>query len=153
MTYTYKTTNEYFDLLNFHDCPVQQVTVEDNTITFDFEFLYISEEHPLNPHETAKSTDPCRLTFSGVTKFQARVNTDGKSLGGLVKPVELVKMEFLEVKQEVVDDYIVYEILTDGRGFSGFCEITIKARGFTLELNEFLEDAWYVGWKEYWGLE
>jgi len=69
--YKFDTTNEYFDYLDFHDCLVEKIQVENDAIIIDFEFVYILEQHPFNPHEVAKSTGQCRLTFNYVSFSKA----------------------------------------------------------------------------------
>jgi hypothetical protein len=72
----YRTTNEYFEFLDFHDCMVEAIKIEKDIVIIDFEFIYISNEHPLNPYKVAKSTDKCRLTFNNVQMHKAIMYLD-----------------------------------------------------------------------------
>ncbi len=144
-SWKYKTTNDYFDYISFHDCGVTNIEVKTNTVIIDFEFLNISENHPLNPYTVAKETDHCRLTFNEVTMDNATVHYDN----GTDKEViitELDEMEFLQINQKRKNNQYLYEIFGTDWKTKQFCSIKIKAEGFIIEWNGFKDDAWYVGW-------
>lgn len=161
-SYKFETTNEYFDFLDFHDCFVEKMVVEKETIIIDFEYIYISEQHPLNPFEVAKSTGPCRLIFNEVAFSKAFLYIDlnpvlisdweeEKESEFEEKQVlftDLVEMEFLTFKEKrVKNDCFIFEIFgLDFRTQKGFCGLRIHAKNFTLQWNELTDDAWYVGW-------
>lgn len=139
-TWKYKTTNDFFDYLDFHDCVVEKTIVEKDTVIIDFEFVYVSPEHSLNPYSVAKSTDKCRLTFYGVTDSNTVIHFDD----GIEKQVlitDLEEMELLEFNQKPLGIFTMFG--TDGRTHQ-FSSIQIIAVSFTLEWNEFTENAWYV---------
>lgn len=142
-TWKYKTTNKFFDYLDFHDCVVEKTIVEKDTVIIDFEFIYVSPEHPLNPYGVAKSTDNCRLTFYGVTDKNAVIHYDD----GMEKQVlitDLEEMEFMQFDQKPLGTSMIFEMSgTDGRTHQ-FSIIQIIAISFTLEWNDFTENAWYV---------
>ena len=142
-TWKYKTTNEFFDYLDFHDCVVEKIIVERGIIIIDFESVYISPEHPLNSYGIAKSTDRCRVTFNVVTDSVAIIHfDDGTEKQVLITDLE--EMEFLQFDQKQLESYFIFEMFgTDWRTHQ-FCSIQIKAISFTLEWNDFTEDAWYV---------
>ncbi|MFF2879037.1 hypothetical protein ACFVR2_22340 [Gottfriedia sp. NPDC057991] len=139
----YQTTNDYFDYLDFHDCIVEEIKIEKDIVTIDFEFIYISNDHPLNPFKVAKSTDKCKLTFYNVKMSKAiiYINDDQEKE---VKLIDLDGMEFLEVKQQLVEQDFIYEIFGTDWKTHNFCSIKLKAKSFKVEWNEFTEDAWYV---------
>lgn len=142
-TWKYKTTHDFSDYLGFHDCRVQKIIVEKDTIIIDLEFVYVSPEHPLNPFDVAKSTDKCRLTFYGVTDDHAVIHFDE----GVEKQVlinDLEEMEFLQFTQKSLGTCMIFDMFgTDWRTHQ-FSSIQIIAISFTLEWNDFTEDAWYV---------
>lgn len=108
-SWKYQTTNEYFDYLDFHDCIVEEIIIEKDIVTIHFEFIYISNDHPLNPYKVAKSTDKCKLTFYNVKMSKAIIYIDDDK----EKEVQLTcldGMEFLEVKQQLVEQDFIYEI-------------------------------------------
>ncbi|NMH73254.1 hypothetical protein HF078_09230 [Bacillus sp. RO2] len=142
-TWKYKTTNDFFEYLDFHDCVVEKTIVEKGTVIIDFEFVYVSPDHHLNPYGVAKSTDRCRLTFNEVTDSHCIIHFgDGTEKQVLITDLE--EMEFLQFNQKPLDSYIIFEMFgTDWRTHQ-FCSIQIKAISFTLEWNDFTEDAWYV---------
>ncbi|WP_075617941.1 hypothetical protein [Paenisporosarcina indica] len=56
----------------------------------------------------------------------------------------LEEMEFLQFNQKPLGIYMIFEMIgTDGRTHQ-FSSIKIIAISFTLEWNEFTENAWYV---------
>ncbi|MFD4707228.1 hypothetical protein ACFWM3_20495 [Gottfriedia sp. NPDC058432] len=139
----YETTNDYFEFLDFHDCIVEEIKIEKDIVTIDFEFIYISNEHPLNPYKVAKSTDKCRLTFNKVEVSKAIIFLDDDKEKE-VRLTDLNEMEFLEVKQQPVDEHFIYEMFGTDWKTNNFCSIKLKAKSFKVEWNEFTEDAWYV---------
>ncbi|WP_239617924.1 hypothetical protein [Cohnella mopanensis] len=50
----YTTTDDYFDLLDFHDAVVEKIEVTENQIIVDIESINILPQHPLNPFDVAK---------------------------------------------------------------------------------------------------
>lgn len=143
----YKTSNEFFNCLNFHDCPADKIIIEKETISFDFEYVYVSEKHPLNPYGVAKSTGRSRLTFNGVIDSHVVIYFS-EGLEKQVPITDLEKMEFLEVVQKPSENYYTFEIRGIGFRTNDFCKVEIKANSFTLQWNELTKDAWYVGWNE-----
>lgn len=142
-SWKYQTTNDYFDYLDFHDCIVEEIIIEKDIVTIHFEFIYISNDHPLNPYRVAKSTDKCKLTFYNVKMSKAIIYiNDDKEKEVLL--TDLDGMEFLEVKQQLVEKEFKYEIFGTDWKTHNFCSIKLKAKSFKVEWNEFTEDAWYV---------
>jgi hypothetical protein len=139
----YKTTNYYFDYLDFHDCVVEEIKVENETVLIDFEFIYISENHPLNPYVVPKATDKCRLTFNGVTMIKAIIHFDDGTEKE-VPIVDLEEMEFLKFDQSSIGNDFIFEMFGTDWKTHQFCSIKLKATNFTLEWNEFTDDAWYA---------
>ncbi len=142
-SWKYQTTNNYFDYLDFHDCIVEDIKIEKDNVTIYFEFIYISKDRPLNPYKVAKSTDKCKLTFYCVKMIKAIIYIDDDKEKE-VQHTDLDGMEFLEVKQQLADQYLIYEIFGTDWKTHNFCSIKLKAKSFKLEWNEFTEDAWYV---------
>ncbi|UPM55452.1 hypothetical protein [Gottfriedia acidiceleris] len=142
-TWKYETTNDYFEFLDFHDCIVEEIKIEKDIVTIDFEFIYISNEHPLNPFKVAKTTDKCRLTFNKVEDSKAIIFLDDDKEKE-VHLTDLDEMEFLEVKQHPVNEDYIYEMFGTDWKTNNFCSIKINAKSFKVEWNEFTETAWYV---------
>ena len=165
-SYKFETTNEYFDYLDFHDCFVEKIQVGIDVIIIDFEYVNISEQHPLNPYKVAKSTGQCRLTFNEVAFSKAFLYIDLNPVlisdweeeeedeeesefeEKQVLITDLVEMEFLKFEEKRVEnDCFIFEIFgLDWRTHGGFCGLRIHAKNFTLQWNELTDDAWYVGW-------
>ncbi|SFC45301.1 hypothetical protein [Bacillus sp. UNCCL81] len=141
-SWKYQTTNDYFDYLDFHDCIVEEIKIENNIVTIYFEFIYISNDHPLNPYKVAKSTDKCKLTFYNVKISKAIIYLDDEQEKE-VQLIDLDGMEFLEVKQQLVEKDFIYEIFGTDWKTHNFCSIKLKAKSFKVEWNEFTGDAWY----------
>jgi len=142
-TWKYKTTNKFFDYLDFHDCVVEKTIVEKDTVILNFEFVYVSPEHPLNPYGVAKSTDKCRFTFYGVTDINAVIHFD-EGMEKQVLITDLEEMEFLQFNQKPLGIFMIFQMFgTDWRTHQ-FSSIQIIAISFTLEWNDFTENAWYV---------
>ncbi|MEH6939358.1 hypothetical protein V7056_16160 [Bacillus sp. JJ664] len=95
--------------MNFHDCIVEEIKIEKEIVANDFENIYISNEHPLNPYKVAKSTDKCRLTFNKVEMSKAIIFLEDDKQRE-VRLTDLDEMEFLEVKQQPVDEDFIYEM-------------------------------------------
>jgi len=142
-SWEYKTTNHYFDYLDFHDCCVEEIKVEKDMAIFEFEFVYISKIHPLNPYKVAKATDRCKLTFKGVTMIKLIIHFDD-GIDKEVPIVELEEMEFLTFSQSSIRNNFIFEMFGTDWKTKQFCSIKLKANNFTLEWNRFTEDAWYV---------
>lgn len=138
-----ETTNDYFEFLDFHDCVVDEIKFEKDIVTISFEYIYISNEHPLNPYKVAKSTDKCRLTFNNIEISKAIIILDDDKEKE-VRLTDLDEMEFLEVKQQPDDEDYIYEMFGTDWKTNNFCCIKLKAKNFKLEWNEFTDDAWYV---------
>jgi hypothetical protein len=142
-TWKFQTSNEYFDFLDFHDCCVRNVRLTDDSITIEFEFIYVLGDHPLNPYDVAKSTDVCELTFHGVTQSKAVLYV-GENVEQPVSEVDLVKMEVLKFDQNKASKGYIFELFgTDWRTHE-FCGWKIHANGFSLCWNNFNDDAWYA---------
>jgi hypothetical protein len=146
-SWKYSTTNDYFDYISFHDCVVVNIEVTTKAVIIDFEFLNISEKHPLNPYTVAKETDFCRLTFNDVTLNNTTIHYDN----GTDKEVIITKldeMEVLQINQKHQDNRYLYEIFGTDWKTQQFCSIKIIADGFVIEWNEFKGDALYIGSKQ-----
>ena len=142
-TWNYKTTNDFIDYLDFHDCIVEKIIIEKDLLIIDFEFVYVSEKHPINPYGVAKSTDRCRLTFNEVESSSAIIYFD-EDKEKVVPIADLAEMEILGFKSKPLERYFLFEMFgTDWRTHQ-FCGIKVKAKNFTLQWNKFDEDAWYV---------
>ncbi|MCA1061811.1 hypothetical protein LCL96_23250 [Rossellomorea aquimaris] len=146
MNWKYNTSNDYIEYLSFHDCLVESIKLEDETVLFGLEYVYISEEHPLNPYNVAKSTGRSRLLFNGVSLNKAINHLDDGS-NQQVFITDLGELEILRLDQIRMGDYFSFDILCANRNTGTFCSIKIEAKNFTLEWNEYLNDAWFVGWK------
>ena len=142
-SWNYKTTNQYFDYLDFHDCVVEVIKVENDTVIIDFEFVYISEKHPHNSYGVPKATDKCRLTFNGVTLIKSIIHFDNCSEKE-VPIVDLVEMEFLKFDQCSMGNDFLYQMFGTDWKTNQFSSIKIKATDFSLEWNKFTDDAWYA---------
>lgn len=161
-SYKFETTNEYFDYLDFHDCFVEKIQVENDVIIIDFEYVNISEQHPLNPYKVAKSTGRCRLTFNNVSFSKALLyivspvliadwGEEGEKESEFVEKQvlfsDLEEMEFLTFEEKKVENN---SFIFDMQGLDwrtqDFCGLIIHAKNFTFQWNEFTDDAWYVGW-------
>ncbi|PSL40946.1 hypothetical protein B0H99_10378 [Planomicrobium soli] len=143
----FKTTEKNFEHLNFHDCRTTGIYAEKDKVIIDFEFVYISEEHPLNPYPVAKSTDACHLIFHGVSIMRPIGYIENQKVPLALH--ELDGMEFLTVTEQKVDSVYVYDIFgAKNHSSIGFHGLILHAEGFTMHWNEFTEDAWYVGWNQ-----
>jgi hypothetical protein len=144
-SWKYRTTNQYFDHLDFHDCVVEKLFVENETVFIDFEFVYISKSHPLNPYGVPKATDKSRLTFNGVTMVKAIIYfDDGEEREKEIPIVDLEEMESLKFDQSPIGSDFIFEIFGTDWKTNQFCSIKLKATNFTLEWNDFTDDAWYA---------
>lgn len=142
-TWNYKTTNDFIDYLDFHDCIIEKIIIEEDLLIIDFKFIYVSEKHPINPYSVAKSTDRCRLTFNKVASISSTIHFD-ENKEKVVPITDLEEMEILEFKSKPLESFILFEMFgTDWRTYQ-FCGINVKAKNFTLQWNKFAEDAWYV---------
>ncbi|NBI29171.1 hypothetical protein [Chengkuizengella marina] len=142
-SWRYKTTSDYFDYLDFHDCLVEQVKVEKDLVIIDLETINISEKHPINPHDVAKSTDRCKLTFINVTKSEAILFEENMKVNILITDLE--EVEILQFNKKQVKDYFIFDILGINGGTHEFCSLKLHAKSFILQWNDFKENAWYVG--------
>ncbi|MFJ7973765.1 hypothetical protein [Psychrobacillus sp. NPDC096389] len=142
-TWKYRTTNTFFDYLDFHDCLVEKIIVEKDKVIIEFRFIYVSAEHPLNPNDVAKSTDKCRLTFYGVTDSAAVIHLD-EGMEKQVLITDLEEMEFLKFTQKPLGNLMIFDMFGTEWKTHQFSSIQITAISFTLEWNDFTENAWYV---------
>ncbi|KAA0548475.1 hypothetical protein FZW96_07845 [Bacillus sp. BGMRC 2118] len=140
----YQSTHEFFDTYNFHDGRFINVTSDNETVTFNLEYIYLSEHHPLNPFDVAKSIGPVRLTFQGVKESKGIIHE--KKNEQHVPLSTLTPNDALAFKQKEVDGGYLYEMLANDVKLLPFCTIHVIASGFTIEWDTFGEDAWYVGW-------
>ncbi|WKA56674.1 hypothetical protein [Planococcus shixiaomingii] len=144
----FETTHEYFRHLNFRDCHTTGIYVENDQVFVDFEFVYISENHPLNPHPVAQSTDACRLIFKGVSVIRPIGYVEDNQKEPLALH-ELEGMAFLAVTEQKVGTLYVYDIFgSQKKHVTSFHGLILHTEGFSLHWNEFTEDAWYAGWDE-----
>lgn len=162
-SYLFSTTVQYFEDLDFHDCSIVSIHESSNEIIVELDFFNLSEKHPLNPSANAVSTDPCRLTFQEVSSASAelymdddpqpiadylRAEKESKLETKSVHIPYLNKMEIESFKVERSENESVFNLQGLDWKSSEFCGLIVHAKGFTLEWNEFLEDAWYVGFEE-----
>lgn len=162
-SYQFFTTDQYFDDLNFHDCLIYSIQENSNELVIELDLFYISEKHPLNPYANAKSTDQCRLTFKEVSLAKAEIYMDNtpqpiadylkgeresKLATKSIHTSYLIKMEIESFEIEKRANESVFNLQGLDWKSGEFCGLIVHATEFTLEWNEFLEDAWYVGFEE-----
>lgn len=162
-SYRFLTTDQYFEELNFHDCLINSVQASSNDLFVELEYIYISEKHPLNPYAAAKSTDRCRLIFKDVSSVKAELyvdvnpqntfdNTASEQETKLetkpVQPEYLNKMEIETFEMNRTEKEKVFHLQDIDWKTHEFCGLIIRAKGFIVEWNDFLEDAWYVDFEE-----
>ncbi|MFC4712995.1 hypothetical protein [Planococcus dechangensis] len=158
-SFRFLTTDQHFEDLNFHDCHVKSVQEASNDLIVELEYIYISEKHPLNPNAAAKSTDPCQLIFKDVSSVKAELYVDitpqniadhtaseheTKLETKLVQPEYLNKMEIETFVLNRIEKENVFNLQGIDWKTHEFCGLIIRSKGFTVEWNDFLEDAWYV---------
>ncbi|WKA59207.1 hypothetical protein QWY16_03375 [Planococcus shenhongbingii] len=156
--FKFKTTEEHFNLFDFHDCHIKRIEEENGNIVLEFAYVYISEQHPLNPYPVAKSTGPCKATFTDVSTHQAilyieaqpaAIYIEGKETEFEEVPVSLIdlaQMEIVKSAKKANEKGFIFDFFGIDWKTSEFCGLAIKAEGFILEWGEFEEDAWYVNW-------
>ncbi|MVO99713.1 hypothetical protein [Paenibacillus lutrae] len=138
----YSTTDVYFDFLDFHDAVVEKIQVLEKQIVVEIESINILAGHPLNPYVAAKNTGVCRLIFvhpmsSEVTLFREDETPQH------IECTEFQELEILKFDRNEQNDVCLYEIFGS---VDQFCEWRVKAKGLILYWNEFVGDAWFVGW-------
>lgn len=161
-SYRFFTTDQYFDDLNFHDCHITYVKKVSNDLFIELEYIYVSDNHPLNPNATAKSTDQCRMIFKGVSSVRAELYVDAnhQSLSDNTSSEQASKLEARPVEPEYfnkmeIETFNIDRTVKDNtfnlQGLDWktheFCGLIIQSKGFIIEWNNFLEDAWYVNWE------
>lgn len=161
--YRFSTTDQDFEDLDFHDCSIVSIQESSNEIIVELDFFNLSEKHPLNPNANAVSTDSCRLTFQDVSSARAELYSDANPQPIAVyleaekeskletKPVHIPYLNNMEIesfKVERRENESVFNLQGLDWKSNEFCGLIVHAKGFTLEWNEFLEDAWYVGFEE-----
>ncbi|KUP06916.1 hypothetical protein Q75_06810 [Bacillus coahuilensis p1.1.43] len=124
---------------------IEKIYHHNDAVVFEFEFVYITEGHPLNPYKVAKSTGKSKLVFNGVSLNKGIIHLEDGS-NQQVFITDLGELEILTLNQSPIDDYYSFEILCTKSDTGHFCSIKIEAESFTLEWNEFCENAWFVGW-------
>lgn len=58
---------------------------------------------------------------------------------------DLSELEILQLNQNVTGTNYLFEISGIHWGEGQFCSVKIEAEKFTLEWNDFIDDAWFVG--------
>lgn len=156
------TTDQYFEELNFHDCHIKFVQEATNKLIVELEYIFISEKHPLNPYAVAKSTDRCRLIFEDVSSVKAElyvdVNLEKNSENTItdqetkletrpVQPEYLNNMEIETFEMNQTEKENTFNLQGIDWKTHEFCGLIIRAKLFTVEWNNFLDDAWYVNFE------
>ncbi|MBB5181588.1 hypothetical protein HNQ44_003053 [Planomicrobium koreense] len=161
--YRFSTTDQYFEDLDFHDCSLVSIQESSNEIIIELDFFNLSEKHPLNPGVNAVSTDSCLLTFQDVSSASAElyIDVNPQSIADYLEGEKeskletkfvhipyLNKMEIASFKVERSEHESIFNLQGLDWKSSELCGLIVQAKSFTLEWNEFLEDAWYVGFEE-----
>lgn len=161
-SYHFCTTDHYFDDLDFHDCHITGVKKVSHDLFIELEYIYVSDKHPLNPNATAKSTDQCRLIFKGVSSVKAELYVDinPQKLSDIATSEQESKLEVKPVEPEYFNKMEIETFEIDRTGKDSifnlqgldwktheFCGLIIWSKGFIVEWNNFLEDAWYVNFE------
>ncbi|WP_379136712.1 hypothetical protein [Paenibacillus sp. sgz500958] len=139
----YSTTDEYFDLLDFHDAVVEKIQVMENQIVVEIESINILAGHPLNPYEVAKNTDKCSLIFVHPISSEATLFLEDKNLRH-IESTDFKELEILKFDRYKQNDGYLYEIFGSD---NTFCEWKVQAKGLILDWNDYVGDAWFVGWE------
>lgn len=138
----YSTTDEYFDFLDLHDAVVEKIQVLENQIVIEIESVNILAGHPLNPYTVAKNTDSYRLIFVHTMSSEATLFLEDKTPQH-IECTDFKELEILKFDRNEQNDGCLYEIFGSD---NQFCEWRVKAKGLILYWNEFVGDAWFVGW-------
>ncbi|MEC0246547.1 hypothetical protein P4H65_12185 [Paenibacillus chitinolyticus] len=138
------TTDVYLDDIDFHDALVERIEVKEREIIVELESVNILPGHPLNPYNVAKNTDRCRLIFRQVASNQAVKFQEG-DIPLIMNCTDFKSLEILKFVRFQSDESQIFKIFgADDQ----FCEWDVRAAGFILQWNDFMGDAWFVGWEK-----
>ncbi|WP_372008642.1 hypothetical protein NBRC13296_24255 [Paenibacillus chitinolyticus] len=139
------STDVHFDDIDFHDALVERIEVKEREIIIELESVNILPGHPLNPYDAAKNTDRCRLVFQQVTSNQAVMYSSEENVPRPIQCTDFKSLEILKFERFQSDEPQIFKIFGADDQFCGW---EVRAEGFVLQWNEFMGDAWFVGWEK-----
>ncbi|GAE88853.1 hypothetical protein [Acetivibrio straminisolvens] len=154
-----ENTLEYIYL---HDCIIDNVTISDSSLIFEFDHIDVFPEHPLNNYPNAKCTGNAALIFEGFEVIESILfdTNNIKKMHIIVeqdsvkRPVDIIDlaMEFLVLQSKWKsqnEQYFLYEFhgTTSDKYRNDFGMFTLKFSNAKVCWNELLNDSWFVNRK------
>ena len=137
------STSEQFDLLDFHDSPIEHVTRDADALRIDLRFVNLLEHHPANAAGHAVAVGSCTLVLHEVHVEEARLFDDATREWRVhTAPRTPLEAEIVDARREAAGTAWRYRF--SGMHRAGWSEWDIVAEGFTLVWKEVLGSAWFV---------
>ncbi|WP_127543661.1 MULTISPECIES: hypothetical protein [Paenibacillus] len=142
----YNTKNE-LDRIDFHDCIVESIYLEENKITFNIESVNVLVGHMLNPYDVAKNTDQCTLEFINVERYESGYFEREKDTRIDIELIHNNDFEILKFDILAEEGMNLYKLFGMASNFNNeFSEIIIRAEYTNIKWNKYVSNAWFVNW-------
>ncbi|UJF35512.1 hypothetical protein [Paenibacillus hexagrammi] len=142
----FNTKNE-LEQIDFHDCIIEAINIEDNMITFILESVNVLAAHTLNPFEFARNTDQCILEFINVQSYESGYFVREKEDRIDIELVHNNDFEILKFDILNENEMRFYKIFGMASNFNNeYSEILIRAEYTNIKWNKYVSDAWFVNW-------